>query len=79
MNKSDSNDRYEKKLNHDKKVSKKVSKKSAFEVSNDSKQAISNFFGSKVAVKISSEGKGSLEIPFKSEEDFLRILKLINS
>ena len=58
---------------------KKASKKSAFEVSNDSKQAISNFFGSKVAVKISSEGKGSLEIPFKSEEDFLRILKLINS
>ena len=36
-----------------------------------------HFFGTKVAVKMSKDGKGSLTIPFNSEEDFKRIQRLL--
>ena len=40
--------------------------------------SFNHFFGTKVAVKMSKNGKGSLTIPFTSEEDFKRIQSLLN-
>ena len=45
----------------------------------DEKKAFANYFGTKVDVKVAGNGKGKITIPFHSEEDFNRILKLINS
>ncbi|MAD97064.1 MAG: chromosome partitioning protein ParB [Flavobacteriaceae bacterium] len=39
--------------------------------------AISEFFGQKVSVSMGSNGKGKINIPFHSKEDFYRILKLL--
>lgn len=38
---------------------------------------ISEFFGQKIAVTMSTNGKGKISIPFHSEEDFNRIKKLL--
>ena len=38
---------------------------------------ISEYFGHKVDVKVSKNGKGKISIPFHSEEDFNRIKKLV--
>lgn len=38
----------------------------------------SHFFGTKVSVKVAKNGKGTLTIPFSSEEDFKRIQSLLN-
>ena len=54
-------------------------KGTSFEVSNEKKKAITEFFGTKVDVKVAGNGKGKITIPFHSEEDFNRIVKLINS
>lgn len=43
----------------------------------DSLKEISAFFGHKVDIKISGKEKGKLIIPFHSEEDFIRIKKLL--
>ncbi|MEH6538058.1 MAG: ParB/RepB/Spo0J family partition protein [Psychroserpens sp.] len=37
----------------------------------------SEYFGHKIAVKVSKNGKGQITIPFHSEEDFNRIKKLV--
>lgn len=52
---------------------------SSFTIADDQKKAITNFFGAKVEVKVAGNGKGKISIPFHSEEDFNRIIKLINS
>lgn len=39
----------------------------------------SEYFGQKISVKINKKGKGSISIPFHSEEDFNRIKKLVQS
>ncbi|WP_299260968.1 ParB/RepB/Spo0J family partition protein [uncultured Aquimarina sp.] len=39
----------------------------------------SEYFGAKIDVKVSSNGRGKLIIPFSSEEDFKRLKKLIDS
>lgn len=39
----------------------------------------SEYFGHKISVKVSKNGKGSITIPFHSEEDFNRIKKLVQS
>ena len=39
----------------------------------------SEYFGAKIDVKVSGNGKGKLIIPFSSEEDFKRLKKLIDS
>ena len=39
--------------------------------------AFSEYFGHKISVKVSSNGKGKITIPFHSEEDFNRIKKLV--
>ena len=41
--------------------------------------AFSEYFGHKIDVKVSSNGKGKITIPFHSEEDFNRIKKLVQS
>lgn len=51
---------------------------SSFEIADDQKKAFTNFFGAKVDVKVAGGGKGKIEIPFHSQEDFNRIVKLIN-
>ena len=57
--------------------SKAVSKKNTFAIADEEKKAFTNYFGAKVDVKIAGNGKGKITIPFHSEEDFNRILKLI--
>lgn len=54
-------------------------KSSSFDVSDSEKKSFNDFFGAKVDVKIAGNGKGKITIPFHSEEDFNRILKLINN
>ncbi len=44
---------------------------------NKAKKELTDLFETKVDVKISKSGKGSLVVPFKNQEDFDRILKLI--
>ncbi|TYB70511.1 ParB/RepB/Spo0J family partition protein [Bizionia saleffrena] len=39
----------------------------------------SEYFGHKIDVKVSNNGKGKISIPFHSEEDFNRIKKLVES
>lgn len=48
-----------------------------FEISETEKKDFTSFFGAKVDVKVANNGKGKISIPFHSEEDFNRILKLI--
>ena len=57
----------------------KSAKGNSFDIKEDEKKAFANYFGTKVDVKIAGNGKGKITIPFHSEEDFNRILKLINS
>ncbi len=57
--------------------SAKAKKASTFAVADDHKKAFTNFFGSKIDVKVAGNGKGKITIPFHSEEDFNRIIKLI--
>lgn len=47
-----------------------------FKVAPSQQTKIDSFFGAKVAVKIGANGKGSITIPFQSEAEFNRILKL---
>jgi ParB family chromosome partitioning protein len=56
----------------------KAVKSSSFAVQDDQKKAFTGFFGAKVDVKVDAKGKGKITIPFHSEEDFNRIIKLIN-
>lgn len=58
-------------------ASKTKTKPVSFEIKNEQKQVFADFFGAKVAVKIAAKGKGEISIPFHSEEDFKRIIKLI--
>lgn len=49
----------------------------SFELPETSKRALSEFFGTKTEIKATANGKGKIIIPFHSEEDLNRILKLI--
>ncbi|MGQ2981966.1 ParB/RepB/Spo0J family partition protein [Flavobacterium sp.] len=55
----------------------KPAKGEPFKIGEEKAKAITNFFGAKVDVKADSKGKGKITIPFHSEEDFNRIIKLI--
>ena len=59
-------------------TSTKATKQTSFTIAEAHKKAFTNFFGAKVDVKIAGNGKGKIAIPFHSEEDFNRIIKLIN-
>ena len=52
-------------------------KSASFEVAPDEKKKFNNYFGTKVDIKIVGNGKGKITIPFHSEVDFNRIVKLI--
>lgn len=56
----------------------KTSKSNSFAIVDSQKKSITDFFGAKVEVKIAGNGKGKITIPFHSQEDFDRIIKLIN-
>ena len=51
----------------------------SFEIATEQKKTFANFFGAKVDINVASNGKGKIAIPFHSEEDFNRIMKLINN
>ncbi len=57
----------------------KSTSKLSFELKDEDKKAFANYFGTKVDINVANNGKGKITIPFHSEEDFNRILKLINS
>jgi ParB family chromosome partitioning protein len=57
----------------------KSSKGTSFDIKETEKKAIATYFGTKVEVKVAGNGKGKITIPFHSEEDFNRILKLIKA
>lgn len=57
----------------------KASSDKSFEIDDNQKKTFANFFGTKVDVNVASNGKGKITIPFHSEEDFNRIMKLINN
>ena len=52
-------------------------KNSSFEVKDTQTKTMTDYFGTKVDVKVAGNGKGKITIPFHSEEEFNRILKLI--
>jgi len=62
--------------NKEKPVSKKATKAAPEYVAEGTNQ-IADFFGAKIDVKASANGKGKISIPFSSKEDFNRILKLL--
>lgn len=52
-------------------------KSASFEVTPSEKNKFTDYFGTKVDIKVAGNGKGKITIPFHSEEDFNRIVKLI--
>lgn len=48
-----------------------------FDIEENDKNVFNSYFGNKVDVKVAANGKGKITIPFKSAEDFKRILDLI--
>ena len=52
-------------------------KSASFQIADQEKKTITDYFGAKVEVKVAGNGKGKITIPFHSEEDFNRIIKLI--
>jgi len=56
----------------------KTKKATSFSIADEQKKTFTEFFGSKIEVKVAGNGKGKITIPFHSEEDFNRIIKLIN-
>ena len=55
----------------------KSKKGTSFAVAPSHQKTMTEFFGAKVEVKIGGNGKGKISVPFHSEEDFNRILKLL--
>lgn len=49
----------------------------SFEINDTHKNVFNNYFGTQVELKTTGKGKGKITIPFQSEEDFKRIIKLI--
>lgn len=65
--------------NHQESLKPKTAKtqNTSFTIAEEEKKAITGYFGAKVDVKVAGNGKGKITIPFHSEEDFKRIIKLI--
>ena len=59
--------------------SSKTAATKSFEIATEQKKTFANFFGAKVDINVAPNGKGKIAIPFHSEEDFNRIMKLINN
>lgn len=58
-------------------VESPAAKASQYSLPESYKNAFGNFFGAKVDVKVAANGKGKISIPFHSEEDLNRIIKLL--
>lgn len=54
-----------------------VNKSAGFEIAPHKQSSFASYFGTKVDIKVAGNGKGKITIPFHSEEDFNRIIKLI--
>lgn len=54
-------------------------KTTSFIIGDEEQKTFAGYFGTKVDVKVAANGKGKITIPFHSEEDFNRIIKLIKS
>lgn len=52
-------------------------KQASFEINDEDVKSFNKYFGAKIDVKVAANGKGKITIPFHSEEDFNRIIKLI--
>ncbi|MFL9830866.1 ParB/RepB/Spo0J family partition protein [Flavobacterium sp. ST-87] len=52
-------------------------KTASFDIDENQKKVLNNYFGNLVDIKVASNGKGKITIPFRSEEDFNRIMELI--
>ncbi|MGM8361257.1 ParB/RepB/Spo0J family partition protein [Flavobacterium sp. ARAG 55.4] len=52
-------------------------KTASFDIDENQKKVLNNYFGNLVDIKVTSNGKGKITIPFRSEEDFNRIMELI--
>jgi ParB family chromosome partitioning protein len=52
-------------------------KSPSFEINDEDVSTFNKYFGTKIDVKLAGNGKGKITIPFHSEEDFNRIIKLI--
>ena len=61
------------------KTSATKAKASTFAIDEQQESAISNYLGTKAEIKVAANGKGKITIPFKSQEDFNRIIKLIQA
>ena len=59
-------------------LGKKPMPSMSFEISDSEQKIFETFLGTKIEVKIGSNGKGKLTIPFKNQDDFNRIMNLIN-
>ncbi len=57
--------------------SRKTNKVLAPDFVKESIDSFSDFFGNKVSIRVSGKNKGSIQIPFSSKEDFIRIKKLL--
>ena len=57
----------------------KAKKTTGFSIDESQTKAITNFFGTKIDVKVAGNGKGKITIPFHSEEDLNRIIKLLKN
>jgi ParB family chromosome partitioning protein len=58
-------------------IKRAVEEKTLPEVISNAQKFINEFFGQKVEIKMTGSNKGRITIPFHSEEDFLRIKKLL--
>ncbi len=54
-----------------------TTKASSFSIDEEDKNTFNEYFGSKIDVKVAGNGKGKITIPFHSQADFNRIMKLI--
>jgi ParB family chromosome partitioning protein len=54
-----------------------TTKSTSFEVAASEQNKFTDYFGTKVDIQVAGNGKGKITIPFHSEEDFKRIVKLI--
>jgi ParB family chromosome partitioning protein len=52
-------------------------KSASFIIEDANKNFINTYFGNKVDIKVTANGKGKITIPFQSEDDFNRIMQLI--
>ena len=64
-------------LNNPGQASKSEAKTSVSQTYKKGIKEFSQYLGTKVDVKVTKKGSGKLTIPFSSEEDFIRLQKLI--